>query len=259
VKEQASFDQAASAYDKTFTESTIGKAQRKRVYHWLKEANFPGENKSIFEINCGTGFDAEHFHNQGIQVTATDGSPEMINVAKSLRNKEIDFSVLDFDNVNEKTIHGDDVFSNFGGLNCLSGEELSELLNRISKTQKTGDKMALVIMPKYCLMEGVYFFFRFRWRKMYRRNTNSGLQVNVDGKNVLTYYHSPKSVQRMLSDYTITLKKPVAFCLPPSYLEPFFTHRPRFLGFLSRLEKLLGRISVFSGWSDHYILIAEKQ
>jgi hypothetical protein len=257
--EQASFDQAASVYDKTFTESAIGKEQRKRVYHWLDEVNFPGENKSIFEINCGTGYDADYFHSKGIKVRATDGSPEMVKVAKSLRSQEIDFSVLDFADVNEKTIQGDALFSNFGGLNCLSNEQLSELLKRVSEAQQSGDKMALVIMPKFCHMEGMYFFFRFKWGKMFRRNSNSGLEVNVDGKDVLTYYHSPKSVRKMLPSYTIQLVKPVAICLPPSYLEPFFVKRPRILGFLSRMEKVLGRISVFSGWSDHYILVAEKR
>jgi hypothetical protein len=141
----------------------------------------------------------------------------------------------------------------------LSNEDLGALLNRVSDAQQSGDKMALVIMPKFCHMEGMYFFFRFKWSKMFRRNTNSGLEVNVDGKDVLTYYHSPKSVRKMLPNYTIQLVKPVAICLPPSYLEPFFVKRPRFLGFLSRMEKVLGRISVFSGWSDHYILVAEKR
>ncbi|MFK7786627.1 MAG: class I SAM-dependent methyltransferase [Crocinitomicaceae bacterium] len=259
MEEHASFDQAASAYDKTFTDSTIGKAQRKRVYHWLDQANFLGDNKRIFEINCGTGYDAEYFHNKGIKVVATDGSPEMIKVARSLRSEEIEFSVLDFAKVNEKTIQGENIFSNFGGLNCLNDEELSTLMNRISSAQQKGDKLALVIMPKYCLMEGLYFFFRLKWGKLFRRSSKSGLEVNVDGKGVWTFYHSPKAVRKMLPDYTINLTKPVALCLPPSYLEPFFHRRPSFLGFLSRMEKVLGRISVFSGWCDHYILVAEKQ
>lgn len=259
MEEQASFDQAASAYDETFTESSIGKEQRKRVYHWLNQTNFLGENKSVFEINCGTGYDAEYFHDKGIKVMATDGSPEMIKVASSIRNEEIDFSVLDFSEVNEQTIQGNSIFSNFGGLNCLNTEDLAALLNRMTKAQQSGDKIALVIMPRYCLMEGVYFFFRLKWRKLFRRSSKSGLEVNVDGKGVWTYYHSPKTVRKMLPEYTISLTKPVAICLPPSYMESFFKGRPRFLGFLSRMEKVLGRISVFSGWSDHYILIATKK
>jgi len=204
MEEQASFDQAASAYDKTFTDSTIGKAQRERVYHWLDQANFPGENKSIFEINCGTGYDAEYFHNKGIKVAATDGSPEMIKVASSIRNKGVEFNVLDFANVNEKTIQGDSIFSNFGGLNCLNDEELLALMNSISNAQRKGDKIALVIMPKYCLMEGLYFFFRLKWGKLFRRSSKSGLEVNVDGKGVWTFYHSPKAVRKMLTDYTVS-------------------------------------------------------
>lgn len=259
VQKQASFDQAASLYDRTFTESEIGKRQRARVYYWLNQVNFPKSDQRMFEINCGTGADAEYFYQKGVRVTATDGSPEMIQVARSSREKGIDFKVLDFSEVNETTIQGEAVFSNFGGLNCLNQTELIQLFERISKSQKKGDSLAVVIMPRFCLMEGLYFFARFKWGKLFRRNTANGLPVNVDGKAVMTYYHSPRSVKKMLPEYTIQLKKPVAICLPPSYLEPFFQNRPRFLQLLNALEKNLGRISLFSGWSDHYILVAEKK
>ncbi len=258
-RQQAPFDQAASAYDEIFTDSTIGKEQRKRVYHWLNQANFPKKGQRIFEINCGTGADAAYFHQKGIKITATDGSPEMIEVARSSRDQAIDFSVLDFSKVDQTTIIGEAIFSNFGGLNCLSETELKQLFQRISVAQNSGDLLAVVIMPRFCFMEGLYFFTRLKWSKLFRRNTSKGLPVNVDGKDVLTYYHSPRAVQKMLPDYFIQLKKPVAICLPPSYLEPFFAKRPRFLKLLSALEKNLGRISLFSGWSDHYILIAEKK
>ena len=259
MKKNASFDQAASAYDETFTESKIGIEQRKRVYHWLDHVTFPKKDQRLFEINCGTGADAEYFHQKGIHVTATDGSPEMIQVAKASRDNGIDFSVLDFSEVNQSTIQGEAIFSNFGGLNCLNETELKELFERISNAQKEGDQLAVVIMPRFCFMEGVYFFSRLKWGKLFRRNTSKGLPVNVDGKEVMTFYHSPRSVINMLPNYSIQLKKPVAFCLPPSYLESFFRKHSRFLMVLSRLENILGRISVFSGWSDHYILIAEKK
>ncbi len=259
MKKQASFDQAASLYDQTFTESEIGKRQRNRVYYWLDRVNFPKEGQRIFEVNCGTGADAEYFHQKGVGIIATDGSPEMIEVAKSARSESIDFEVLDFSDVNQTTIRGAAIFSNFGGLNCLDEIGLKQFFERVSSAQNPGDQLAVVIMPRFCLMEGVYFFLRLKWRKLFRRNTSKGLAVNVDGKEVMTYYHSPRSVVKMLPDYSIRLKKPVAICLPPSYLEPFFVKRPRFLRLLNTLERNLGRISLFSGWSDHYILVAEKR
>ena len=259
MTKEAAFDKAAQAYDSTFTNSSIGRAQRKRVYYWLDKAQFLKQNTALFELNCGTGYDADYFHSIGIPVIATDGSPEMIRTAKNVRNSSIDFKVLDFADVNKKTITGNAIFSNFGGLNCLSGEELKNLLERISVTQNGGEQLALVIMPRICMMESIYFFFKLKWRKIFQRYAANGVDVSVDGSVVKTYYHSPKQLKRILPHYTIKCIKPVALCLPPSYMEPFFKRHPRFLSFLNKLEGRLGKIGSLAGWSDHYILIAEKK
>lgn len=259
MEKTASFDQAAITYDDTFTYSEIGKLQRQRVYHWLDKSNFPGKAKTLFELNCGTGHDAEQFHKKGLQIIATDGSPEMIRYAKANRDQHIEFAVLDFNDVNSNTINGEVIFSNFGGLNCLNQTDLESLLNRITAAQKSGEQLALVIMPRYCFMEGLYFFSRFRWGKLFRRNTSEGIAVNVDGKDVMTFYHSPRQVKKMLPQYHIKQIKPVAICLPPSYMESFFKSRPRLLSFLNKLEGTLGSFSFLAGWSDHYILVAEKK
>lgn len=258
MEKENSFDTAAANYDHSFTNTTIGMAQRERVYHWLKSVNFYKNTSSIFEMNCGTGFDAEHFCQLGLEVVATDGSKKMIEYAKQVRSSKITFKHLPFSAINSETLSGEAVFSNFGGLNCLNHSDLKNLLNRISDVQEKGEQIALVIMPKYCLMEGLYMLFTFKWKRLFRRNTSKGVQVNVDGEQVTTFYHSPKQVKKMLGGYKINLKKPVAIYLPPSYLQPFFNRHPKFLTFLNNLEGIFGRLSFLAGWSDHYIIIAEK-
>ncbi|NVK29231.1 MAG: class I SAM-dependent methyltransferase [Flavobacteriia bacterium] len=253
----ASFDHAADRYDASFSNTQIGKLQRERVYHWLSKSGFLSKSKSIFEINCGTGVDAEYFAKQGKNVYATDISPEMISYAKSHRSSSIHFEVMDAKNVDER--RGDAIFSNFGGLNCLSPVELRETLRRIGSIQRSGDQLALVIMPKICLMESMYMLFRFKWKWLFRRKTDESVEVNVDGVMIKTWYYFPHELKEILRpDYEIKIK-PVAFFLPPSYMENTFKKFPAVLSLLSTLEKTFGRLSYLASFSDHFILIAQRR
>ena len=256
------FDAAADEYDDTFTHSLIGKAQRKRVYHWLKKVDFFNTNNSIFEINCGTGYDAEQFNNMGLDVTATDGSGKMIGVAKKQRNSEIDFFQLGFNEVaeNNKFKVSNVLYSNFGGLNCISIEELKIFTKGIAKSQTKGDLIAWVIMPNDCFIENFYFLFKGKFRNIFRRKLNRSLKVNVDGVNVETFYHAPNDVKDLLGkDYNVVLKKPVALFIPPSYLEGFFKNKKFLLKLLEFFERIFGWVSFYSNFADHYIIIAKRK
>ncbi|NOQ71805.1 MAG: methyltransferase domain-containing protein [Crocinitomix sp.] len=259
VKKQL-FDNAAASYDTTFTKSHIGRFQRARVYSYLSQIDFFKRVKSVFEINCGTGADATYFHENGLEVTATDRSTKMIEAAKNKGTTGINFFPLDFSKLAEQEITADALFSNFGGLNCVPGDELKTIASTISNKQQKGDLIIWVIMPRFCFMEGMYFLSRLKFGKLFRRNTAKAVAVNVDGTAVETFYHSPRFVKRVLNDtYKIEKVKPVAFFLPPSYLEGFFKNKWFLLNFLNRLEKIAGRMSFLSGWSDHYIIIGVKK
>src|SRR4051794_8659360 len=80
---QPPFDILAETYDADFTQSQIGKLQRKRVWKFLKDVlrtyNRPLQ---ILEINCGTGEDALKLATMGHTVIATDASKVMIEKAQ---------------------------------------------------------------------------------------------------------------------------------------------------------------------------------
>lgn len=257
-----SFDSAAAAYDTDFTLSEIGKLQRSRVYYWLDNINFFDQAKKVFEINCGTAYDAEEFSKKGHSVIATDGSPEMIAYAKANRTKAVQFYTLPFKDIKSDANFKDSevLFSNFGGLNCLNKKSLVQFFRDIAATQQKGNLFVGVFMAKACFMEDVYHLFKFQWRKIGRRNTIKGLAVNVEGIEVQTFYYAPSDlIGLMKQEYKIVLKKPVAFFLPPSYLEPFFKKFPFILRILNNFERFFGQWSILSSSSDHYILIAEKR
>lgn len=82
----------------------------------------------------------------------------------------------------------------------------------------------------------------------------------VGDGSVKTYYHSPKELKKILGKhYRFKLIKPVAFMLPPSYLEPFFTGKKSLMKFTNKMEGIFGRFSGPASWSDHFIIIAEKR
>lgn len=256
------FNNAALSYDEDFTLSEIGIKQRNRVFHWLNKSKILKNCKSVFEVNCGTGYDAEWFFNQGLEVTATDASLEMINVAKAKRNSGITFYNRIFEDISidENVKNSDLVFSNFGGLNCLDEDDLRTFFKDLALKQKTGDYLAIVIMPEHCLIEDVYFLLKGQFSKVFRRSGKGYLDVDVNGENVKTFYHSPSTVkQLMFNYYKIEFVKPVAHFLPPSYLEPFFQRYKWMLNLLYLLERIFGGLSYLAKSADHYIIISKRK
>lgn len=264
-EKSGSFDAAAAFYDDEFTLSEIGMRQRDRVYYWLNECNLlkaSGKRNKIFELNCGTGFDAEMFSKMGYEVIATDASAEMIKVAKAKNIKQTQFYQLRFNEIFADTnvSNSDFVFSNFGGLNCLSEDELQEFITNLGAKQNKGNMLAMVIMPKFCVTEDIYLFLKGRFSQVLRRSRRDYLEVNVEGESIRTYYHSPKSVKSILSrNYKTILVKPIAHFLPPSYLEPFFKKNKWLLRYLNFMESTFGGLSFLASNADHYIIIAEKK
>ncbi len=256
------FDESANNYDTVFTYSEIGKAQRKRVYHFLKEDILTNSNLNILELNCGTGEDARYFFEKGHRVLATDISSEMIKVAKEKhQNPNIRFQEKDITKITSETFSEkfDLIFSNFGGLNCLSPQELEKFISVSYSLLNPNGKMALVIMPKFCLWERFYFILKGKFKKAKRRNTNDAVLVNVEGVKVSTWYYNPKEVVSLTSNHYKTIAiKPIGLKIPPSYLESFFLNKKGLLKMLIWAEKLYSN-QFWSKYSDHYLIVLEKK
>lgn len=256
----ANFDKAAKNYDQTFTNSEIGRMQRSLVYNELSQHLASVQN--ILEINCGTGEDALWLAKQHFNVTATDISSNMIEVAKSKTTlKNLNFEKCDINSVNVafKETRFDMVFSNFGGLNCLSKSELDNFLSGIPYLLSEKGKLVLVIMPKNTLWEGFYFLAKAQFKNILRRKKESVI-AHVDGENLLTYYYNPKDIVNLSGrNFETIAVKPIGFFLPPSYLEGFFKSKKGILRFLNLLERGITNISFLSKYADHYIIILQKR
>lgn len=254
----AAFDHIAAEYDRTFTDSMIGNAQRNIVWKLLdKEINNTGKKLTILELNCGTGRDAERLAGKGHKVVATDISPEMIRQCElKTKQENLEFKVMSFAEINSLTGKKFDlVFSNFGGLNCIGKSELGKLMLQIHKLLNENGKFIAVIMPDQCLWErgkslkkGIYN----------NRSSEVPKEVNLKGTKVKCWYYSPSVIENIAFSFKKTNVHPVGFFIPPSYFENKMKRFGLFFNLLVFLEKKVTSFSLLSRYSDHFYISLKK-
>jgi len=256
------FDASAKNYDTIFTFSEIGKAQRNLVLQYLSKNILQKEKLNILELNCGTGEDAMYFSKKGHRILATDISKVMLQTAKiKCQNTNIRFVQQNINTITDKTFteQFDLIFSNFGGLNCLSKPQLDRFTKISTSLLTSSGKMVLVIMPKQCLWERIYFLLKGKNKKAFRRNTNKPVLANVEGVQIPTWYYNPKDIVTLAKDnYKILAIKPIGMSIPPSYLESFFTNKKGVLKLLIRFEGLFS-FRFWARYADHYLIALQKK
>jgi len=259
---KADFDKAAANYDAVFTNSVIGKLQRSLVYEHLSKILKSKPNQEILEINCGTGEDAVWMANKNHHVMATDISKEMLTRAKdkadlpNLTYKQVDLTKLSAVFPDQKF---DLIFSNFGGLNCLSKIQLEDFFRSSSEIIAPNGKLVLIIMPKNTLWEQSYFLWKRNFKNVFRRKKEVAI-ADVNGEKVTTYYYNPKDIVHLSKSYfEISACKPIGFFAPPSYLESFFKDKPKLISLLNNLEQKIKNQSWLSKYADHYLIVVEKK
>ncbi len=256
------FDHIAASYDATFTKSAIGQLQRKRVWDYIEKIIPELNGLEILELNCGTGEDALLFSEKGFNIVATDVSTEMLKVTQQKAQKfsmqhRISSQYLNLESFDETVFDKkfDLIFSNFGGINCISPELLKELLQKIPSVLAPNGRVVSVIMPRFCLWETFYFLLKLRFTQAFRRWTAKEVLVDLNGTEIKVWYHQPILLKKASAENFKTISSlPIGIALPPSYLETFFVKRPRLLTFLNRLEGIVNRFSLFSSLADHYII-----
>ncbi len=259
----ADFDIAALPYDDIFTNSIIGKRQRSNVWAYLSN-NLP-QKKSlhILELNCGTGEDACHFAQQGHQVIATDISRKMLeqtlhkatSKGLNIKTQTLDIATISKTNFEYKF---DLIFSNFGGLNCLSPEQLQAISLAIPRLLNEKGRFIAVLMPKKCWIESFYFLAKGQFKEAFRRNTTSAIGVNLHGHTVQTWYYSPSNFYDFFQQH-FSKKTSIAIGMIPSYLE-FLLHKNTFVkNTILGLSNSLFKIHKSGFQADHYLIDLEKK
>lgn len=255
--EQA-FDSYSGNYDAHFTGSRTGWLQRKRVWKFLRRFS-PNDFPRILELNCGTGEDAVWLSKAGFQVTATDLSEGMISVTKEkaaaaksgLRALRADVRAVAEQLKGEKF---NMVFSDFGGLNCLSPDELKMFSQKLPGLLQPGAKLVFVVMGTNCRWEKFYYRRKSQPFSPNRRSAGKPVLASIEGHEFPVWYYSPEEFSSFFQhEFQFVRKKPVGLFLPPSYLDPWFANKSFLLRLLAIAEMLFA-FPALSNQADHYIV-----
>ena len=250
------FDQLADTYDASFTDTRIGRALRDAV--WSRLDLVFRDSERILEIGCGTGEDALRLAARGVNVVATDASPQMIEVARrKARGHEhadrIEFRHLPMEEIGT-ALEGesfDGLLSNFGAINCV--RDLRSLIDAVAARLVPGAPLVWVVMGPYVPWEWMWFLLRGDWRRAFRRLRPGG----VTWRGLTIAYTSPAQMQALLRPhFSVRRVIPLGFALPPSYAAGWLERAPRIFGALSRLEQFAQRMDLFASCADHYLVEA---
>ncbi|HRQ40291.1 MAG TPA: class I SAM-dependent methyltransferase [Chloroflexota bacterium] len=277
----SAFDAFAPTYDADFTHTWLGQLLRQRVWRVLAQQFTAGRH--LLELACGTGEDAVWLAQQGILVTATDGSAEMVRATAvkaeqagvSERVTAVPLSLQDLvagRNPYSVTRHPimdyrlritdyglpitdyDGVVSNFGGLNTIG--EWRPLAESLAGLVKSGGKLVLVVMGPWCPWEVGWHLLHGEWGTAVRRFRSSA--PAAIGKNTIPiWYPSARRLRQEFApwfDHVHT--ESLGLWLPPSYLGHLVERWPRLFTRLNRWERRTARLT--GGWGDHYVLVLER-
>lgn len=255
------FDAFAAGYDQEFTDTTLGRMLRERVWHTLQDCFTPGSH--VLELACGTGVDAVWLADRGVRVQATDGSPAMVDVARRrVAGAGLEALVtVRCQTLQELSSKGwptpppfDGAYSNFGGLNTIG--DWSSLARSLAAAVRPGGRLVLVPMGPYCPWE-------FSWhllhgdRETALRRLHQPAVARIGQTTISIWYPHPHRLRQALAPWFSHLKTySLGLWLPPSYLGHLVERRPALFRRLNRLESLTARLG--GGWGDHYVSIFSR-
>lgn len=256
------FDALAPDYDAVWTESTVGRLQRRHVWRHLRSIFREGER--ILELGCGTGVDAAFLARIGVRVHAIDLSPRMVRAAQQRIDEEglgsrVTFEVRALEHVGDSPRIGvfDGALSDFGAINCLTDLRLAA--RNLAAILRPGGKLVLCFMGRFCLCETAYHLLHARPGRAFRRlrAARTGIEtVLVSSLPFRVYYPSIAELSTAFSgDFDLLSFRSIGILVPPSYLESWARTRQRTLFALASLDERIGGWPLVRGTGDHRLAV----
>ena len=250
------FSAQAEHFDSDEESNRILKWMREQVYRHEEEFLLPHSN--ILELNAGTGIDAVYFAQEGHSVFAIDNAPGMVH---QLHNKisiyhiedRIRYALCSFTQLDTLPAEQfDHVFSNFGGLNCISN--LQEVVSQLPRLLKPGATITFVIMPRVCPWE-IAQAFKGKIRLAFRRFSRKGTSAHIDGFRFMSYYYSPAQVIKSFDErFSLARLRGLASLSPPPYFKTFPDQYPSLYRSLTRWDERFATYFPLNRWTDHFII-----
>jgi ubiquinone/menaquinone biosynthesis C-methylase UbiE len=251
----AAFSRKAAEYDAFGVAHPQLTRMRRQVYDHISALAVPGAR--FLELNAGTGADAVALVERGYSVHATDISPAMISAVEakietgglSHQLRASCCSFTDLSAIDDGPF--DLIFSNSGGLNCIS--DLSVVTAQLPRLLHRGGLVTWVIMPRICPWELARL--GKDWRVALRRLRPGGVQAHVSGITFQTHYFSAQAVRDSFGPAFVQVKlEALALLTPPADNKDFAHRHPRLYQILVGIEESLAFWPILRGWGDFFIL-----
>ncbi len=260
--EFAAFDLLAETYDQAFTCTVVGRAQREAVWRDMDQCFRAGQR--VLEINCGTGADAIHLAQRGVEVVACDASQEMIRVAcrhaeEAGVQKRTEFVTLKTENIFllGRNFHFDGLVSNFGGLNC--SRDISNIASDLATLLRPGARALVCVFSPFCAWETLWYLLHGKPGKAFRRFRSVAPANLGEGKQIPIYRHSPRNLKSAFAPYFhFRGRKGVGISVPPSYMESLATRYPQWMAAARAMDRLISAWPLFRSIADHNLMMFER-
>lgn len=264
----APFDPLAERYDRDFSTSLTGRAQRESVWRYLRDLVRPGAE--VLDLGCGTGEDALWLLTRGARVTALDASPEMVEIARRKveaagfgdRAAFVACSIealagtdLEWARTGAASASFDLALSNFAAINCV--RDLTPLAAFLALAIRPGGRLVLVVFAPRCLWEMLWYSAHRDPKRAFRRLFGDADWISPGGERVLIRYWREREIARALApSFRLVARRGIGLLIPPSYMDPLAARWPRLLDAMAEIERPFLRAGAH--WADHLLLDFER-
>lgn len=254
--QRTAFDCLAESYDRVFTDSLIGRAQRDAVWRELETTFFPGHH--VLELNCGTGVDAVYLAERGVRVDAFDSSPAMIRVAQRRLPPgsplPARFQVLATEDLGALHSTYDGAFSNFAGLNCVAN--LREVARNLGRLVRPLGHVLLCLASPFCAWETCWWLANGNPGKAFRRLRPNGASAELAPRAfVRVHYPSMRTLRRLFEpEFSLVSARGIGLFVPPSCLERHARRFPYLVRRAAHLDTCFSSLPGFRQIADHILL-----
>jgi len=257
----AAFDRQSKVFDEYEEANKILLWTRLVIHRYMEKLVYPGQ--CLLDLNAGTGIDAVYFARHGVRVHAIDISSGMLD---KLRRKIAHENLLDLISVQQLSFTKldnlagsgfDHIFSNFGGINCVS--DVESVIKQFDRILKPGGMVTLIVMPPICPWE-IMFMLKGNFELAFRRLRKGGASANVEGVRFTSHYFTPKMLIGSFSErYKLFSLRGLTSIFPPPYCDKFLSRYPRLFERMKKWDEVASTHWPFRSWADHFILTMQYQ